>query len=83
MVRGIEGRDIFGTSKDKKTFLDRLSKTVEETKTICYTYALMSNHIHLLLQTGKTPISRFMQSILTGYANNCHTHRNNEKIMTE
>jgi hypothetical protein len=30
----------------------------------------MSNHIHLLLQTGKTPISRFMQSILTGYANN-------------
>lgn len=70
MVRGIEGRDIFATIKDRQTFLKRFGTTIAETRTPCYAYALMGTHVHLLIQTGETPISKLMQSILTGYACN-------------
>jgi REP element-mobilizing transposase RayT len=68
MVRGIERSNIFNTENDQKDFLKRLSTTLTDTQTPCYAYALMSNHFHVLLQTGPTPISKVMQSLLTGYA---------------
>ena len=70
MVRGIEGRYIFKTEQDKQDFLGRLSRKVAATETQCSAFAIMDNHVHLLFQTGPTPISRVMQSILTGYAGN-------------
>lgn len=39
-----------------------------DTQTPCYAYCIMSNHVHILLQTGPTSISKVMQSLLTGYA---------------
>ena len=74
MVRGIERRDIFADTKDKQSFLQRLCSVLTATQTTCYAYALMSNHCHVLLQTGTTPISPVMQSLLTGYAIN-YNHR--------
>jgi len=68
MVRGIERRNIFADTVDKQHFLQRLGTILTDTRTICYAYALMSNHFHLLLQTGETSISRVMQCLLTGYA---------------
>jgi REP element-mobilizing transposase RayT len=68
MVRGIERRKIFDTDNDKHDFLNRLSTVLLDTQTPCYAYTLMSNHFHVLLQTGPTSISRVMQSLLTGYA---------------
>ncbi len=41
---------------------------VPETKTACYAWALMSNHVHMLLRTGDTALSTFMARLLTGYA---------------
>lgn len=39
-----------------------------ETKTRCVAWALMPNHIHLLLQTGVAPLARVLQRLFTSYA---------------
>jgi len=68
MVRGIDRCDIFKSDVDQEHFLDRLGVVLEESGTHCYAFALMTNHVHLLLITGELPISKIMQSLLTGYA---------------
>ena len=34
----------------------------------CFAWALIPNHIHLLLRTGSTPLRRVMKRLLTGHA---------------
>jgi putative transposase len=68
MVRGIEGRKLFRTDADRKNFLDRLSALAPDSQTRCFAWALLHNHVHLLLQTGLMPIATLMQRLLTGYA---------------
>ena len=68
IVRGIEHRAIFSDDADRRDFLDRLEKALRETRTPCYAWALLPNHFHLLLETGKKPVGRVMQSVLTGYS---------------
>ena len=68
IIRGIERKRIFRSDSDRKNFLDRLGGIVSETKTDCFAWALIPNHVHLLLRTGLTPISRVMSRLLTGYA---------------
>jgi REP element-mobilizing transposase RayT len=68
IVRGIEGKKIFHSDGDRKGFLDRLGEIVSETRTDCFAWALLPNHVHLLLRTGLSPISRVMSRLLTGYA---------------
>jgi REP element-mobilizing transposase RayT len=68
IVRGIEGRNIFRDNSDRYNLLERLEKILGETVTPCFAWALMPNHIHLLLRTGLSPISTVMLRVLTGYA---------------
>jgi REP element-mobilizing transposase RayT len=68
IARGIEGRKIFQRKTDYADFLERLGKILNETRTRCLAFALIPNHFHLLLQTGKAPISNVMLRLLTGYA---------------
>ena len=68
IVRGIEQRKIFRDSRDRENFLDRLAHLLLSSKTRCLAWALMPNHVHLLLQTGSVSISRLMCRLLTGYA---------------
>ena len=68
MCRGIERRKIFDTDADREHFLERLGEILRETETICYAWALIPNHFHLLLRTGPIPISTVMRRLLTGYA---------------
>jgi REP element-mobilizing transposase RayT len=67
-VRGIERRNIFLDDQDRYNFLDRLGTVVEHTETICYAWALIPNHFHLLLQTGSAPLATVMRRLLTGHA---------------
>ncbi len=48
--------------------MERLGANLEESRTPCFAWALLSNHFHLLLRTGATPISTLMRRVLTGYA---------------
>jgi putative transposase len=68
IVRGIERRRIFSDDKDRDNFVDRLGDIVTETQTFCFGWALIPNHAHLLLRTGKTSLSTVMRRLLTGYA---------------
>jgi REP element-mobilizing transposase RayT len=68
MIRGIERNKIFRDDQDRDNFLDRLGKILVETKTPCYVWALLPNHVHLLLRTGRSPLATVMGRLLTGYA---------------
>ena len=68
IARGLERRPIFSDERDRRDFLERLEKAFRETRTPCYAWALLPNHLHLLLETGDRPVGRVMQSVLTGYA---------------
>jgi hypothetical protein len=48
--------------------LGRLAHLLPETGTVCFAWALIPNHFHLLLKTGSVPIAVFMNRLLTGYA---------------
>ena len=68
ICRGIERRDIFRDDTDRNRFLERLGSVLQKTGTFCYAWALIPNHFHLLLKTGKEPIALVMRRLLTGYA---------------
>ena len=68
IARGIERGKIFHDDADREDFLDRLGKVIQQTQTKCYAWALIPNHFHLLLKTGKDPIATVMRRLLTGYA---------------
>ena len=68
MVRGIERGKIFDSDADRDHFLHRMGEILLDTQTTCFAWALMPNHFHLLLRTGKVPISTIMRRLLTGYA---------------
>ena len=68
VIRGIERKAIFEDDDDREDFIDRLSGLLQETATPCYAWALMTNHVHLLLRTGNVPIASIMRRLLTGYA---------------
>jgi REP element-mobilizing transposase RayT len=68
IVRGIERRKIFLDDQDRSNWIARLGKILIENRTPCFAWALISNHVHLLLRTGLVPLSTVMQRLLTGYA---------------
>ncbi|MDD2316169.1 MAG: transposase [Desulfobacterales bacterium] len=68
IIRGIERRKIFRSDLDRMNFLNRLSILAPETETECFAWAILPNHVHLLLRTGAVPISVLMNRLLTGYA---------------
>jgi putative transposase len=68
VVRGIIRSAIFYDNVDKNRFMDRVGMVLTEGKTTCYAFAFLSNHVHLLLRTGITPIAGIMRRLLTGYA---------------
>jgi putative transposase len=68
MVRGIEKRRIFENDRDREDFLNRLGKVLEQGQARCFAWALIPNHVHLLLRTGPVPLGKLMRRLLTGYA---------------
>ncbi|MBC2736226.1 MAG: transposase [Desulfobacteraceae bacterium] len=68
ICRGIERRKLFLADDDCDDFVDRLSRIMRESGTLCYAWALIPNHFHLLLRTGNIPITMVMRRLLTGYA---------------
>ena len=68
ITRGIERREIFKDDTDRKEFLSRLAASLTKTKSKCFAWVLMPNHIHLMLRTGSGSLSDVMRGLLTGYA---------------
>ena len=68
MVRGIERTSIFRDDTDRSDFVARLAALAEAGALTVYAWALLPNHAHLLVRTGRGPLPRSMRSLLTGYA---------------
>jgi REP element-mobilizing transposase RayT len=68
MVRGLGGAAIFLDTDDRQDFVDRLSRLLPECGARCFAWALMTNHVHLVLQTETGALSRVMRRLDTGYA---------------
>ena len=68
IVRGIEQCQIFRDDRDRDQFIQRFSDILTDTETPCYAWALIPNHVHLLLKTGSLPIATVMRRLLTGHA---------------
>ncbi|MEL7567512.1 MAG: transposase [Dehalobacterium sp.] len=67
ILRGINKQSIFESDEDRMKYL----QTLERYKELCgykiYGYCLMSNHIHLLIETGKEPLEQIMKKISVSY----------------
>ena len=68
MVRGIEGRSLFRDDRDRDDFVGRLADLARSGALAVYAWALLPNHVHLLVRTAARPLAHSMRSILTGYA---------------
>jgi REP element-mobilizing transposase RayT len=68
MIRAIDGLVLFRNDQDRENFISRMSQLVESTETKILAWALMDNHVHLLMFSGPRGISTFMRCLLTGYA---------------
>jgi len=68
--RGIERTKIFHTEQDREDFLNRVADLCIDRALVVYAWALMPNHFHLLVRTGRQSISKSMRRLLTGYVVN-------------
>ena len=68
MARGIERREIFDAEEDRRDFVARLGVVLQKTAAELFAWALMPNHIHLLLRTGEVRLGDVMRRLLGGYA---------------
>jgi REP element-mobilizing transposase RayT len=68
MLRGVDRCPIFLDHADREDFLRRLSLLVPALGFHCFAWALMPNHVHLVLRSGQARISQLMARLGTGYA---------------
>ena len=67
IVRGNQRRRIFRDDQDRRAYLERLEYYRQHCGFVVYAYVLMSNHVHLLLETKRVPLSKIMQAIQFTY----------------
>lgn len=70
IARGIERAKIFRDESDREDFLGRLGDLSQTGAFRVYAWALLPNHFHLLVRTGRQPLARSMRKLLTGYVVN-------------
>ena len=73
--RGNERREIFKDDRDRKTFLEILTQSIKTYNIRLYSYVLMGNHSHLLIETLLGNLGEFMRQFnitYTSYFNRRH-----------
>lgn len=67
ICRGNHKRLVFLDDQDFRAYLHRVSEVHQALPFRLFAYALMKNHVHLLVEAGKVPISKVMQSLQQRY----------------
>ncbi len=67
IVRGNQRQKTFLRRADYQTYVDKLAEYQRRYDVTVYAYCLMPNHVHLLLECGKTPLAKFMQGLQQSY----------------
>ena len=76
-ARGNNKQEIFLEPKDFQRYLQSLETCRKKMPFELFSFILMPNHLHLLIQVHKYPISKIMQVLQTGYSmffNKKYTH---------
>lgn len=68
IARGNRRATIFHDDADSLAYLDRLERYRRRDGVTLHAYVLMTNHVHLLLETGNHPLSRTMQTLQFTYS---------------
>ena len=66
--RGVEQRKVYLDKSDFNAFLELLCRACSEYGVKVHSYALMSNHYHLLIETSRENLSMFMRRLNATYA---------------
>ena len=68
MERGIRRQEIFREETDYYIFIAILKNVMEKYGANLHAYCLMTNHIHLLLETYEEKVGKIMQKLAGDYA---------------
>jgi len=66
-ARGNEQRAIFLDDADRERFVRVLAESVEHFEVRLYLFCLMTNHVHLVVETPRANLGRFMHQLQTAY----------------
>jgi putative transposase len=67
-LRGNERKAIFRDDQDRERYLFKLEESLQRYDVRLYLFCLMTNHVHMVLETPRGNLSRFMQRFQTAYA---------------
>ena len=67
IARGNRGQKVFLDDSDYQLYLQFLKEYKERYRFSLYSYALLPNHLHLLIEVGETHLSRLMQTLQFRY----------------
>lgn len=67
LARGNQRQKIFHSSHDYSRYLDLLSQYKKRYRFSLYAYALMPNHVHLMIETAEVPLSKILQGLNQSY----------------
>ncbi len=67
-LRGNHRQDIFFSPADRTLFNDIVADVIQRFDARLHAYCWMTNHVHLLIQIGDTPLGRIMLRIASRYA---------------
>jgi REP element-mobilizing transposase RayT len=67
IARGNHRQGIFRDDADRTTYLARFEHYRQRYNCTVYAYVLMSNHVHLLLETHEMPLSKLMHGLQFAY----------------
>jgi REP element-mobilizing transposase RayT len=68
IARGNRRATIFHDAADYTAYLERLERYRRRDGVTLHAYVLMTNHVHLLIETGERPLSRTMQTLQFTYS---------------
>jgi len=74
IARGNNRANVFETDEEKEKYLEILADYKGRYDFQLYAYVIMNNHVHLLLQVGKNPLSKIMQGIQQRYTQYYNWH---------
>jgi REP element-mobilizing transposase RayT len=68
IARGNERRAIFRDDVDRQSYLERVARYRNRFAFRLHAYCLMTNHVHLAIETDTTPLSRVMLALHGSYS---------------
>ena len=77
-TRGNNKMNIFDDEQDRKVMYKYMHEAVDKYDVKLHAFCLMTNHIHLLVQSSELPIYKYMHNILTRYGRYYNTKYNYE-----